>query len=197
MTEIAERFARDTATHQMIVALDDGLYRHVSFRRPGTTLYRFDLITWPGHLTVTGDCGTYVFARTADMFGFFRGKDRGWINAGYWAEKLRAPEPAAAKRYDVDVLRRLVHEHVAEDIRDGRAPRGIGRAVREDIYEAPESLDESGAHALLRRFEYQGYRFSDTWEWDLTDWDWQYLWCCHAIAWGITQYDKQKVPADA
>ncbi|MBM0203233.1 hypothetical protein JNW90_09015 [Micromonospora sp. STR1s_5] len=30
---------------------------------------------------------------------------------------------------------------------------------------------------------------SDTFEWDLTDWDWQYLWCCHAIVSAVALYD--------
>lgn len=36
----------------------------------------------------------------------------------------------------------------------------------------------------------EGFRFTETWEWDLGDWDWQFLWCCHAIVWGIRQYDE-------
>ena len=28
----------------------------------------------------------------------------------------------------------------------------------------------------------------ETWEWDLREYDWQFLWCCWAIVWGIGQY---------
>lgn len=41
----------------------------------------------------------------------------------------------------------------------------------------------------------EGYRFHDTWEWNLQDWSYQFLWCCHAIQWGIGLYDRAKVPA--
>lgn len=206
MTDVSERFKHDTATHEMTVARDDGPYRHLKFwrrvtdketgRTGLTSTYWFDLITWPGHFTITGDCGTFVFAREDDMFEFFRGKNHGWISPDYWSEKLRAPEPAAARRYSEDAFRRAVFDRVAADIRDGRAPRGIGRAVRQELFEDYRTSSEDGAHAALAGFEFEGYRFPDSWEMHLREYDWMYLWCCHAIVWGIAQYDKQKVPAD-
>ena len=36
------------------------------------------------------------------------------------------------------------------------------------------------------------YAFADTHEWDLRDWHWSYLWACHAIVWGIEQYDAAR-----
>ena len=256
-TTIAERFARETASHRMIVFHDDGLYRHVRFQhhvlcndaeyRKGHSSYWFDLITWPRCLTINGGCGTYTFTRDTDMFAFFRrhrhlGRDGFEINPQYWAEKLRAPEPAGAKKYSEDVFREYVIEYVTEAIRYGDdVPRGIGRAVRDEIFgpDAKWNVEyEEGAHEALRDFEYSIYtttcycgtsaeglaygkaldwgiqhrkqhdpghhailkqtatfRFTDTWEWDLTDFDWQYLWCCHAIQWGIAQYDASKAVA--
>ena len=89
-----ERFLSDIANHQMTVIRDDVVGRHIRFRRPSTICYGFDLITWPGHLCITGDLGTYVFQRLVDMFEFFRAdpfyadrhpKQQLFINAGYWA----------------------------------------------------------------------------------------------------------------
>lgn len=37
-----------------------------------------------------------------------------------------------------------------------------------------------------------GYRFTDTWEWDLRDFDWWFLWACHGIITGIARYDAAK-----
>lgn len=45
-----------------------------------------------------------------------------------------------------------------------------------------------GARELLGELEGYGV-VSDTWEWNLSDWSWEYLWACHAIVWGIAQYD--------
>ena len=256
-TAIAERFTRETASHRMIVFHDDGLYRHIRFQhhvlcndaevRLGYSSYWFDLITWPGALTINGDCGTYTFARDTDMFVFFRRHrtlrgDGFEINPQYWAEKLRAPEPAGAKKYSEDVFRQQVVDYVTEAIRYGDAPRGIGKAVRDEIF-GPFAkwsiVYEEGAREALAEFAYgdtwttvctcgdstdglvyeaaldwrtqhrsqrgtghfadlkqiEGFRFTDTWEWDLTDFDWQYLWCCHAIQWGIAQYDISKAAA--
>lgn len=53
---------------------------------------------------------------------------------------------------------------------------------------------EEGARELLRELERAGV-VSGTWEWDLSDWDWSFLWACHAIVWGIAQYDAAKKPA--
>lgn len=92
-----ESFMRDVATHEMTVFRDDGLYRHIRFRRPNTMRTHFDLITYPGYLCYSGDMGTYVFSRLDDMFEFFR-TDRD-INPGYWSEKLQAVDNHGLGRY--------------------------------------------------------------------------------------------------
>lgn len=51
--------------------------------------------------------------------------------------------------------------------------------------------DNPHAHMILTEPEAE-FRFTDTYEWDLTDWHWWYLWACHAIVWGIAQYDAHK-----
>ena len=43
-----ERFQADVARHGMTVLRDDGLYRHLRFRRPDCSAYWFDLLTAPG-----------------------------------------------------------------------------------------------------------------------------------------------------
>lgn len=43
----------------------------------------------------------------------------------------------------------------------------------------------------------EGFRFYDTSDWMLRDYDWSYLWACHAIQWGIKQYDAVKAPVPA
>lgn len=57
------RFPSDIATHRMTVIKDDGVYRHLRFRRPDTNCYSFDILTWPGYLAYVGDMGDYVFQR--------------------------------------------------------------------------------------------------------------------------------------
>src|SRR5690606_19663157 len=98
-TEIAARFANDTADHQMTVLHDDGVYRHLLFRDPQHSFNWFELITTPGQLVFSGDGDSYVFRRTTDMFDFFRSgiyRDGSLnINPGYWSEKLASSRDAA------------------------------------------------------------------------------------------------------
>lgn len=230
--EIAARFARDTAGHQMAVLHDDGLYRHLRFRTPQFgSILGFDLITWPGCLTIRGDIGeAYTFNRHPDMFEFFRGKR---INPQYWSEKLDG-DRARVMKYEQEIFEARVKEYVAEAIRDGWAPRGIGKAVREEILDSEYLADEHEARKLLEEFQFgdrlvaecsctktadvesysagihwemrhkressgthttrtrtvDGFRFSDVWEWSFNDYDWMFLWVCHAIIWGIRRYDR-------
>ena len=124
---IAERFARETAKHRMTVLHDDGLYRHLRFTemhlcndaewRTTNGFYWFDLITWPGSLTINGDCGTYTFSRITDMFEFFRGYG---INPQYWAEKVQGETRSSptARRSSAS--------------RSSKTQRGRGRMLRRE-----------------------------------------------------------------
>lgn len=119
-----DRFLKDAGSHVMTVIRDDGVHRHLRFRKapPAGSEYWFDLITWPGTLCIDGDMGTYVFRRLTDMFEFFR-TDQKWadqrgcklgINPGYWSEKLQAPKPRHAEEYSADAFRQHVRESFDE-----------------------------------------------------------------------------------
>jgi hypothetical protein len=88
----AEAFLKHVRDHAMTIVREDGVYRHLRFRKPGTSCMGFDIITWPGYLCFCGDMGTYVFQRLQDMLQFFRTKrrdDGSWsIDHRYWAEKV-------------------------------------------------------------------------------------------------------------
>jgi hypothetical protein len=191
--DAAERFADDVADHTMTVLHDDGLYRHIRFAKPATSFYWFDLITWPGNLAVRGDMGGYLFSRDQDMFTFFRarsGWNAGTINPSYWAEKL--PDCGrSVQQYSEDVFVTLVEERLAEyedDDRAGSMSLADARALLADARADGQTSYEEGARDLLAELE-RGGVVSDTWEWDLRDWTYQYLWTCHAIQWGIDRYD--------
>lgn len=191
INEIAARFARDTAEHQMTVLRDDGLYRHLRFRGD-RIFYWFDLITVPGTLIFQGDGQSYVFSRTEDMFEFFRGPV-GRINPQYWAEKLTSTRHGreGVKIYDEKLFRQRVIESFADSVQYEGVPRGTGRALREQVLDNEDGMlgFELEARQVLDAFEHDGFRFADTWEWDFRDYDWWFLWACQAIVWGIVCYD--------
>lgn len=58
--------------------------------------------------------------------------------------------------------------------------------------------ERDAAWAAFNRIRFhEAYRFDNTGEWDLTDWHWSFLWCCHAIVSGIGQYDASKATVAA
>jgi hypothetical protein len=251
LADVAERFAADVAEHEMTIFRDDGLYRHLRFVRTAvnektgkpelSSLYWFDLITWPGHLAIDGDMDGFMFARTEDMFEFFRGKR---INPSYWAEKRRGP--VEVRKYSEDKFRGIVAGHISEG--DEKHPSlaqewpGLAEAVEREIFTGAPVHYEQGARDALDNFTFgdkhegeclcgekrefpeyedarlwlaahsaekglghrsqrigliEGFRFTDVWEWDFSDYTYPFLWCLHAIQWGIGQYDLSKAPAPA
>ena len=186
------RFIKDTAEHAMTILHNDGLYRHLRFKKPGTRFYYFDLITWPGYLTIAGDMGTYTFERTEDMLTFFRGA--GDINPHYWSEKIRAgtgTNDRIAREYSEDLFKKQVTEHLVEYLEWKDLSKAEGKklteAVKREILNNGDTYHEQGARAALDDFDYDV--FTDTWEWDWSDYTVQFLWCCFAIRWGIAQFD--------
>lgn len=193
IAEAGTRFAQEVAEHQMTVKHDDGLYRHLRFNKPGSWTYGFDLITWPGHLAIAGDMGDYVFARIEDMFDFFTGS----INPQYWSEKLtNKDERKGTEVYDQDLFKPRVMEWYEDHREDldvpGRA-EALLDALREQVFErawgGPHSREE--AVRLLMEFEYDGTTIYEPYDWSFERWDWQFLWCCHAIVWGIARYREE------
>jgi hypothetical protein len=212
--DVARMFAADVAEHRMIVALDHGLHRHLVFqRRRHSWNGHFELITAPGSLTITGDRGAHVFRRDTDMFAFFRGYRYGYgINASYWAEKLPdygrsvqvysqaafeqhldelLDDLAAEYRYELLEWRAEVNEYGADAAGDKPQMPERLREARELIADARHYGNLSyreGADELRHELE-RAEAASDTWEWNVEDYDFSFLWCLHAIAWGVRQYD--------
>ena len=198
-TEIAERFVRDTANHQMTALHGDGLYRHLRFAQPGLGSARaFELITWPYNLVVkTGWTFHFDIDATPDMFELFRNTSySGEINPDYWQEKVRAGRDEV-EGFDEGLFEQQVKRHVVEAIRSGDAPLGIGREVTCEIFECGGIADEAGARAALEAFSYEGWDFGETWEWNFRSYTPGFLQSCFAIRHGIDLYDAARKPAQA
>ena len=204
MTEACneERFLRDVAEHKLEVIRDDGVNRHLRFQKePKSSVYRFDLITWPGHLCFTGDMGTYVFSRIEDMFEFFitgSSKEGLNINTGYWAEKVlsvdrnggieafSAEKFERAVKHDFDrCFEDSVNEEYTEKLR-----AECWDEIEEQILSRTDS--EHDAYSAAYDFEHNGFTFVDFFEHDFKVYTFRYLWCLYAIVWGIQQYNQEK-----
>lgn len=199
-----EDFKKNTAEHLMEIVRDDGLYRHLKFRKPGTSVYWYDLHTWPGALCIDGDCGTFVFRRLEDMFEFFRtdrvhnpGQEL-FINPHYWAEKCvsaggrRGVQAWSKDKFHEAVKYRFLSyfEDLPDDVRS-RAWDEIASDVLtydENPHEAYMAVDEFSFEMPSGRT----FRFTDFWESNCEDYTFDFLWCCYAIAQGVKRYDAAK-----
>lgn len=211
-----ESFLKDVANHQMVILREDGVYRHIRFKRPNTGCYHFDLVTYPGYLVYFGDMGCYVFSRLEDMFDFFRMGKNDWnhnpsglsINPGYWSEKLLAVDggrnAASATEFDEEKFRQAVmgdlvswvRSHKEETTKEER--RELWDSVVSDVIEAESDRDgirqTIAAHDFHHRVSKRAgdFYFQDFWEHNLTRYTHSFIWCCYALAWSIQRYDEAK-----
>ncbi|WP_409311438.1 hypothetical protein [Pectobacterium sp. B1J-3] len=204
------RFINDTRKHVMTIHRDDGIYRHLKFSMPGANSYRFDLVTWPGYLCVTGDMGTWTFSRLADMFEFFTAPHFGrcesfLINPGYWAEKFEAGAGHSRREspcyeFDGDHFDKSIKEWLTEylsNCEDEDDRERAEDAVRE-VTGNGFRKESDAIHSIQDAF------FPD----DVSTYDltcdacqqrpsFHYLWICYAIVWGIEHYRNKKVAEKA
>jgi hypothetical protein len=185
-----DSFLKEVADHKMTGHVIHGAYRHITFSRPGSSVYRFHLTTWPGYLAISGDMGSFVFSRLPDMFEFFRDK---WINPQYWAEKIQATNKHGGHRkFSFDRLKAAVETDFNNwDFDDEEQKAAAWKAVTEDLFEEAESSDLQFATSTVMDWKcpVTGQEFNDFWEHDLEDYTHHYIWCCRAILWGIEQFD--------
>lgn len=204
------RFEKDTAEHQMEVLLDNGVYRHLRFKRPGSYSFSFDIVTWPGYLAISGDMGESMFNRLHDMFEFFRWKRDGSetgqlrINPGYWAEKCVAND-GDKREFRAELFEELVRQHFADFIEEHRDDDDGEPAWAPQLWEELEDevlciSDESVGEAIgaMDRFEpskdepFARFRFADAWEYgsQLQDYTFHFYWRLYAIAFAVKAYDS-------
>lgn len=105
------------------------------------------------------------------------------------------------------------HEHVESEFNteyEEEARRALDEFRFGESYEAAcpkcdwRHEDTSYAAAVLKRSRHRqdageghggavrdlAFTFADSWEWQLRDFDWWFLWACHAIVTGIARYDR-------
>lgn len=204
--------------HQMTIEHDEGEHRSLYFGRPGSSAYHFRINTWPGHLCISGDMGTYVFSRLRDMFEFHANGDD-WaampirINASYWAEKIQHGSSGGRgsvqySRIAVDRVKTMAVERFREipliDFEPGwrlTAFRDLRDEVLENISEddSAESvvakIDRYSIPAYCLKSD-QPYRLDEetAWFWDVEarEYEFHFLFACYAIVWGIKRYAQHR-----
>lgn len=207
--KMQRRFRNDIAEHKLTVQHDENGYRHLVARKPGTGMYGFDIVTFPGTLVIRGDMGTYLFTRESDMIGFF---DDGQtpelpiaINPGYWAEKTPQygvnDTSIATRSYDrlIAQLMESAHEYTTGWDVDSLA--SFYRDMSEELLSALETeSDIESALGTITRWEHASSEpFESAYEWDFSEYTAQFEWCCYAIVWACRMYrdiERQLTEAD-
>lgn len=204
-TPSVSEFLNTVKDHRLHIERDDGKFRHLTFKREGSSVYHFHITTWPGYLAFTGDMGSFVFSRLSDMFEFFRQteKERAEktlaINLPYWAEKLQASDASARngngyEEFDSAVFRARVKEWLrtyAESYEELDVDSMMAAAQNEVIARADESEERAVGAAI--NFTFDGHHpLQDFYEVRCRSYTYRFIWCCYAIVWAIDQYDSQR-----
>lgn len=182
---------------------EDGLYRHMRFSAPGT-LESFEIITWPGSLTVSGGHGTWTFRRNQDMFTFFTG----YINVDYWAEKLVNGCHGGrqeVKHHDDETFRDWVIEDFWETSRDLDHDDTIEwwQSLKDEVFDDFAMIDTEDPHECLRvlqdnvkapRHHYRDIaEVADSW----AKYDWHFEMSLAMIVTGIRTYREHQASREA
>jgi len=200
MKEMEQIFLKDVSTHKMQILRDDGTYRHIKFSREKSYAYSFTLITWPGHLCISGDMGTYVFARIHDMFDFFIMDKNNFnyskekklsINSGYWSEKvISIDKTSGIKEYSEELFQANIKEYFDtywEEPEDCKTEKEkCWEKIKENVLFYSDN--EQTAYDAACNFEYNDFQFTDFWERSSQEYTYHYIWNLYAIVWGILTY---------
>lgn len=206
LSEMSSQFTKDVACHEMTICHDDGLYRHLEFACqpvpyavPSTGDRSFQIFTAPGSLGISGDMGTYIFARLQDMFRFFEAP-HGRINPGYWSEKVTAQDVhSPVKSFSEQKFREVVLQDYEDRkyLFDPAVQEHLLRQIGDHVLADPDICHEWGAREVLRSFEFYDQKpgqprvvfdYSESWERDFSDFNFHFLWCLEAIVFGIARY---------
>lgn len=206
-----ERFINDAKFHQINIVIDDQAHRFVRFKREKGSGYWFDLITWPGCLCISGDCGTYVFSRIEDMFEFFRMDDNDFnkrkdqllnINPSYWGENLQSiGTNVGYLEFDEDVFAERVEEYfetyMSPGIENDDLKAELWNSIEDEVL-SQSSNGEYRAYDAVYNFNFtsedgERFQFTDFFDSGSTErYTFNYLWNLYAIVWGIQKYDEAK-----
>lgn len=203
--EVAERFKKTTAGHEMTILHDCGVYRHVRFMRPDNEMYWFEVVTSPGQLTFSGDGESFTFRRLPDMFQFFRHDEP---NPWYWGEKLACRNREGILVWSHDKFIKWVKEEAETAIQEGKiAEDQVGRFWEEYAQITDEHFyGLADAWGALSDFQFWNddekmWRAEPDFCFDDGDFEmletcveyhWWFLWACNAIPWAVAQYDAAK-----
>lgn len=196
LDRIGESFAGDVAGHVMLLNHDQGDYKHLCFRSPGGFRHWFDLILWPGNITIDGDWGLWTFKRPRDEQLLL--PVDGWPHwlFGEWERQLRSTDPRHSTRELTEesffeVMLRHMGRHL-EDMEDDEAQKWAELAEEWASY-GDEDPERAFEEARDYRDEDGRRPFDDFYLGDSAcDFTKAFAWSVLAIRWGLAKYNEHK-----
>ena len=193
-----ESFLKDVASHQLTVNLDQGVYRDITVKKPGSINMHYNITTRPGFLIFTGDMGDFIFKRTNDMFRFFRPESGYYINPSYWGEKVEA---GVIREFDVDTANSSVQCYLTNFLEDldlsDPEDREKSKQALKAVSDFISGTQGSGEFDFWNEInswdadEAGGLDLTDFFESTTTKATYHYIWCCYAIVHAIKLYDAE------
>lgn len=141
--QIAANAAKAFADHVVTVEHEHGLYRHYRCAKPGTGIYAFQIVTFPGRLIVSGDIGNVGWSRCPDMIEWAAGAVE---SIGYFAEKVWGSIPT--KEWSEEAAEEVIEEKYKNIVED------VAGFDAKEAAECVEKADEE--KALLLRAASEG-----------------------------------------
>ena len=204
-SKIKERFKNDISKHEIEIIINQGLNRHLRFKRPGSYQYWFEIVTGKGFLLIRGDMGSFSFSRIEDMFNFFKIEKNDWnygkdlpINPGYWGQKLES----VCKRdghveFSVEQFNDMVMHCYNEFIENNDIEDEDKEVLLEDLENnligSPGNIHEAYNLATdFSCFDVDDFKIDheNFYDRSFEDFTYHYIWCLYAIVWGIEKYDE-------
>jgi len=183
-------FKRDVANHQLRIRLDEPGYKHLVCAVPGSSVFRFEIATFPNYLCFAGGMGEFVFSRESDMLNFFKtSAHNGAPNYDYWAEKCCGVDRSSGiKEFHLKAFISVIND-LCEEL-EGEEERAF---VKKELKCYPPISNGNEAFRWASELIYNGETvFPDFWECDFEVYTHRFKWCCHSILWAIDQYDAVK-----
>lgn len=179
----------DKRDYKMEVLQDSGVFRTLKFMHDNSHNGYFMITTWPGHLCISGDMGTYVFSRIHDMIEFFNGDG---INPGYWSEKLQSESRFGGgyKKFCIDTFEKNIAKEKSQLIEWADGDDVKIEEIKEAFEPAKYIGDEYEAIDFIRNLDAPGFEACEfSWPDKLT---FHYLFACYAINYACNTYLAHK-----
>lgn len=135
---IAE-MAKDAFAHHQIESRsrDDDYAKVWVCKKPGTGMYRFSVVVWPGYIAVHGDVGNITFYREADMIDWFRSAQD---SPGYVIGKVVGRDQRSLQQWDDFLLEQWLNEQIAME------KQRVEDDLQSEVMFTPEAIESLRDH---------------------------------------------------